>query len=68
MSTNDAVEMSYEVFLRVAAGAGLDVSDAERMEDMHRRVTMMRSGLARVFEVDVRNAESPSAFIAETRQ
>lgn len=64
MSTESAAEFSLDAFLRMAAAAGLDISDAERMEDLHRRVQMMRSGISSLYEIDVSDAESPSAFIA----
>ena len=50
-------------FLLTAQAAGLDTSDAERMADLQRRVSLMRAGLARVYEIDVSDAESPSAFV-----
>lgn len=52
-----------ESFLRVAAATGLDTSDPERMADLHRRVTLMREGLARIYEIDVAGSESPSVFV-----
>ena len=64
MSTESAAESPLDAFLRVAAAAGLDTSDVERMEDLHRRVQMMRSGISSLYEIDVSDAESPSAFIA----
>ena len=53
-----------EGFLRMAQALGLDVSDEERAQDLARRVSLMREGLARLYEIDVSGAESPSAFIA----
>ena len=52
-----------EGFLRTAQALGLDVSDEERAKDLARRVALMREGLARLYEIDVSGAESPSAFI-----
>lgn len=52
-----------EAFLRVAAANGLDTSDTERMADLRSRVTLMRQGLTRVYEIDVSGAESPSVFV-----
>ena len=63
MSTNTGTPLTQVGFLRVAQAAGLDTSDAEAMEDLRRRVTMMRQGLARLYEIDVSGAESPSAFV-----
>ncbi len=64
MSTESAAECPLDAFLQVAAAAGLDTSDVERMEDLRRRVQMMRSGISILYEIDVSDAESPSAFIA----
>ena len=63
MSTDTGPPLSEGAFLRVAQAAGLDTSDTEAMEDLRRRVTMMREGLARLYEIDVSGAESPSAFV-----
>lgn len=52
-----------EGILRMAQAAGLDVSDEERGQDLARRVTLMRAGLARLYEIDVSGAEAPTAFI-----
>ena len=57
-----------EGFLRVAQALGLDVSDAERAQDLARRVRLMREGLARLYEIDVSGAESPSAFVPSLHQ
>ena len=59
--------MSNEAFRRLAEAAGLDTSDPERMEDLQQRVTLMRQGLARIYEIDVSGAESPSAFVPSSR-
>ena len=56
-----------EGFLQSAAAAGLDTSDTERMADLQRRVAMMRQGLARLNEIDVAGAESPSVFVPNRR-
>ena len=55
--------ISKEAFLRVAAANGLDTSDEERMDDLRGRVSLMRQGLARIYEVDVAGSESPSVFV-----
>ena len=55
--------ISQQAFLRVAAANGLDTSDQERMEDLRGRVALMRQGLARIYEIDVSGAESPSVFV-----
>lgn len=68
MSTDAGSLMSEESFLRQAEAAGLDITDAERMEDLRRRVSLMRQGLARLYEIDVSGAESPSAFVPVVRQ
>ena len=57
-----------EGFLRMAQALGLDVSDDERAQDLARRVALMREGLARLYEIDVSGAESPSAFIPSAHQ
>lgn len=56
-----------EGFLESAAAAGLDISDANRMADLQRRVAMMRQGLARLNEINVEGAESPSFFVPTRR-
>ena len=63
MSTDTGTRASEGDFLWVAQSAGLDTSDSEAMADLCRRVTMMREGLARLYEIDVSGAESPSAFV-----
>ena len=50
-------------FLQAAAAAGLDTADADRMADLQRRVALMRQGLARMDEIPVAGAESPSVFV-----
>ena len=50
----------------MAQALGLDVSDEERAQDLARRVGLMGEGLARLYEIDVSGAESPSAFIPPT--
>ena len=67
MSTDREAPLSETGFLRVAEAAGLDTSDTEAMEDLRRRVNLMREGLARVYEIDVSGAESPSAFVPVRR-
>ena len=57
-----------EGFLRMAQALGLEVSDEERAKDLARRVALMREGLARLYEIDVSGAESPSAFIPSARR
>ena len=57
-----------EGFLRMAQALGLDVSDEERAQDLARRVGIMREGLARLYEIDVSGAESPSAFVPSLHQ
>ncbi len=57
-----------EGFLRMAQALGLDVSDEERGQDLARRVALMREGLARLYEIDVSGAESPSAFVPSERR
>lgn len=63
MSTDAESNISEQAFLRVAAANGLDTSDVHRMEDLRNRVSLMRQGLARIYEVDVSGAESPSVFV-----
>ena len=63
MSSNASSELSMELFLQMAAEAGLDTSDTARMADLHGRVNLMRSGNNRLYEIDVSDAESPSAFV-----
>ena len=66
MSSMDAgAELSLDVFLHLAADAGLDVSDTARMDDLRRRVNMMRGGFAALHEIDVSKAESPAAFVPD---
>ena len=62
-STINEQAFNEQAFLRVAAANGLDTSDQERMADLRSRVALMRQGLARVYEIDVTGAESPSIFI-----
>ena len=57
-----------EGFLRMARAMGLDVSDEERGQDLARRVSLMREGLVRLYEIDVSGAESPSAFVPSTHE
>ncbi len=68
MSTDAAPQSAGTGFLRVAEAAGLDTSDAERMADLARRVSLMREGLAPLCEIDVSDAESPSAFVPVRQQ
>ena len=63
MSQGSDSPVFEEWILRMAEAAGLDVSDEERGNDLVRRVTLMRAGLARLYEIDVSGAEAPSAFI-----
>ena len=63
MSTNSGSPLAEGGFFRVAQAAGLDTSDTEAMADLRRRVTLMREGLARLYEIDVSGAESPAAFV-----
>jgi len=63
MSSDAENPNDEQAFLRVAAAFGLDTSDAERMADLRGRVALMRQGLARVYEIDVSGAESPSVFV-----
>ena len=67
MSTDTGTPISETGFLRVVAAAGLDTSDTEAMEDLRRRVGLMREGLSRLYEIDVSGAESPSAFVPVRR-
>ena len=55
--------MPADVFRQTAAATGLDTSDEARMADLQRRVALMRQGLARLNEIDVAGAESPSVFV-----
>ena len=50
-------------FAATAAAVGLDVSDPERAADLQRRVVLLRQGLARLDEIPVAGAESPSVFV-----
>lgn len=68
MATDSHSATYGEGFLRMAQALGLDVSDEERGQDLARRVALMREGLARLYEVDVSGAESPSAFIPTANQ
>ena len=52
-------------FLHAAAAAGLDTADADRMADLQRRVAALRRGLARLDEIPVAGAESPSVFVPQ---
>ena len=56
-----------QAFLKAAADNGLNTSDTERMADLRRRVALMRQGLARLYEIDVAGAESPSVFVPARR-
>ena len=67
MSNDVDSTISEQAFLRVAAAQGLDTSDEERMADLRGRVALMRQGLARVYEIDVSGAESPSVFVPVRR-
>ncbi len=67
MSNDVDSTISEQAFLRVAAAQGLDTSDEERMADLRGRVALMRQGLARVYEIDVTRAESPSVFVPARR-
>ena len=58
-------DLPDENFLRQAEAAGLDTSNPEKMADLQRRVALMRQGLARIYEIDVSGAESPSAFVPQ---
>ena len=50
-------------FLQTAAAAGLDTADPDRMADLQRRVAALQVGLARLDEISVAGAESPSVFV-----
>ncbi len=63
MSPETDSAIGEQAFLRVAATCGIDTSDADRMADLRARVALMRQGLARVYEIDVSGAESPSVFV-----
>ncbi len=63
MSDNAESNVTEQAFLRMADVNGLDTSDLERMADLRNRVSLMRQGLARVYEIDVSGAESPSVFV-----
>ena len=63
MPNDSGAPMPDAAFLRNAQAAGLDTSDTARMADLQRRVTLLREGLARIYEIDVAGAESPSAFV-----
>jgi len=65
MSGDNDSAISEQVFLRVAAANGLDTADQERMADLRGRVSLMRQGLGRLYEIDVSGAESPSVFVPE---
>ena len=65
MSGDNDSAVSEQAFLRIAAANGLDTSDEDRMADLRGRVALMRQGLARLYEIDVAGAESPSVFIPE---
>ena len=51
-------------FAAAMVAAGLDASDPERVADLRRRVALLRQGLARLDEIPVGGAESPSVFVA----
>ena len=51
-------------FASAMVAAGLDASDPERVADLRRRVALLRQGLARLDEIPVGGAESPSVFVA----
>ena len=51
-------------FAAAMAAVGLDASDPERVADLRRRVGRLRQGLARLVEIPVGGAESPSVFVA----
>ena len=63
MFTDNYGAMPADVFRQTAAATGLDTSDEARMADLQRRVALMRQGLARLNEIDVAGAESPSVFV-----
>ena len=65
MPADNDSEITERAFLRVAAASGLDTSDEDRMHDLRGRVALMRQGLARLYEIDVSGAESPSVFVPE---
>ena len=67
MSTDSESAAIEQAFLKAAADNGLDTSDTERMADLRRRVALMRQGLARLYEIDVAGAESPSVFVPARR-
>ena len=67
MSTDSDSTAIEQAFLKAAADHGLDASDTERMADLRRRVELMRQGLARLNEIDVAGAESPSVFVPARR-
>ena len=62
--SNSDGAMPDDAFRQMAAAAGLDTADAVRMADLQRRVALLRQGLARLNEIDVAGAESPSVFVA----
>lgn len=65
MSGENNSAISEQAFLRIAAANGLDISDQEHMADLRGRVSLMRQGLERLYEIDVSGAESPSVFVPE---
>lgn len=65
MSGDNDSAISKQAFLRIAAANGLDTSDQGRMADLRGRVSLMRQGLQRLYEIDVSGAESPSVFVPE---
>lgn len=67
MPADNESAISEEAFLRIAAANGLDISDRDRMADLRGRVSLMRQGLERLYEIDVSGAESPSVFVPERR-
>ena len=67
MTADAGTHSPDETFTEMARQLGLDVSDPERVNDLHRRVSLMRQGLARLYEIDVAGAESPSAFVPVPR-
>jgi hypothetical protein len=66
MSSDSGSDLPYEVFVQLAAATGLDTSDTERMADLQGRVQLMRTGIRSLYEIDVDDSESPSAFIPAT--
>lgn len=62
MPKESAAKAASPAFLQAAAAAGLDTADADRMGDLERRVALLRQGLARLNEIPVAGAESPSVF------